>query len=66
METSIADLESRIAFQEDLIQSLNTNVYQQSRRIDQLELQLQQMLELLKSLQDNGLDLSGHQPPPHY
>lgn len=66
MDTTIADLESRIAFQEDLIQSLNTSTYQQSRRIDQLEMQLSQVVELLKSLQNNGMDLGGDQAPPHY
>ena len=64
----IDELESRLAFQDDLIESLNEVVARQDRliqdfgqRIAQLEAKLEDMSESAP-----GGAGEGHEPPPHY
>lgn len=65
MTTPINDLETRIAFQEDLLNSLNLTVFKQQQRIDQLETQFKQVMDLLRGMQQgDNMDLGGNQPPP--
>ena len=45
-EDRFVDIEIKLAQQEDLVDSLNTTVYQQARRIDQLEAMVQKLGEL--------------------
>ena len=65
-EHRLIEIESRIAYQEDLIQTLNDVIYRQQEKINQLEEQDHKLMERIKSLgesSDNGQD---DQPPPHY
>lgn len=66
LDQRINDLESRLAFQDDTINTLNEVLIEQQRQIDRLE---RQMLLLSKRHED----LAGHlevqvqeAPPPHY
>ena len=43
METRFVDIEIKLAQQEDLVESLNQMVYQQGKRIDQLEAMLHKL-----------------------
>jgi len=45
METRFVDIEIKLAQQEDLVESLNQMVYQQGKRIDQLEAMLHKLGE---------------------
>jgi SlyX protein len=64
-EDRFVDIEIKLAHQEDLVETLNQTVYQQGRRIDQLEAMLAKLAQHLRNLQD-----AGQQPlnerPPHY
>jgi SlyX protein len=64
-EERFVDIEIKLAHQEDLVETLNRTVYEQGRRIDQLEAMVLKLAEHLRGLQD-----AGQQPlnerPPHY
>jgi SlyX protein len=63
------ELESRLAFQDDLIDSLNTVVARQDREIGQLRRQVQRLEDRLAELTDAASlpgPASGHEIPPHY
>lgn len=61
------DMETRIAFQEDLIEELNKIVYQQQQKLDQLEATCTALARQVRSLADSlheGKPAS--ERPPHY
>lgn len=60
------DLEVKIAFMDDLINSLNETVYQQQRQIDRLHSRIETMSKQLKNLKEANNDSSEDPPPPHY
>jgi SlyX protein len=64
-EDRFVDIEIKLAQQEDLVDSLNTTVYQQARRIDQLEAMVQKLAEHLRGLQEAGQNPTNDRPP-HY
>ncbi len=66
-EDRLIDMETRIAFQEDLIEELNKAVYQQQQKMDKLEALCASLAEHLRSLTDSlheGKPAS--ERPPHY
>ena len=64
-EDRFVDIEIKLAHQEDLVESLNQMVYQQGRRIDQLEAMLSQMAEHVRNNAQSGPNLVNDKPP-HY
>ena len=62
------ELESRVAFQDDLIESLNEVVTRQDREIALLTRRLQDLEEKIRDLADGAVTAGGdgHEPPPHY
>ena len=64
-EDRFVDIEIKLAHQEDLVDSLNQTVYQQARRIDQLEAMVQQLAEHLRTLREAGQN-PVNERPPHY
>lgn len=58
-------IEIKLAHQEDLVESLNEVVYQQSRRIDQLEARVGQLVEHIRSSAQSSQG-PVNEPPPHY
>ena len=65
-EDRFVDIEIKLAHMEDLVDSLNTTVYQQARRIDQLEDIVQQLAEHLRTLRETGQQNPVNERPPHY
>ena len=65
-EDRFVDIEIKLAHQEDLVDSLNQTVYQQARRIDQLETMVQQLAEHLRTLREVGQLNPVNERPPHY
>ncbi|MBB5608187.1 SlyX protein [Janthinobacterium sp. S3M3] len=66
MEVRFVDIEIKLAQQEDLVESLNQMVYQQGRRIDQLEKMLHKLGEHVR---DGAQQANGgmvNERPPHY
>ena len=66
-EQRIIELETKISYQEDLIQELNKNVIEQQQQIDTLTslcVRLkEQIKEIMLSIPDTA---SGEEKPPHY
>ena len=66
LEQRVADLESRLAFQDDAMQTLSDVVYEQERHIGRLQLQMQALLRRLEELQGQVGVADDEAPPPHY
>jgi SlyX protein len=63
----IADLESRLAFQDDTIEALNKVVTEQDQRIARLEASLRRTREQVELLLPLMHAAPGEEaPPPHY
>lgn len=64
----LVDIEIKLARQEDLLDELNTIVYRQQRRIDELEALCSLLARrVAEAGQGSGGDgLNAHEPPPHY
>lgn len=64
---TIEDLQARIAFLDDAHNKLNTEVFRQSRLVDDLQKKVEEMSRRLQQMADMvDVDDSPHQPPPHY
>jgi SlyX protein len=64
-EDRFVAIEIKLAHQEDLVETLNQVVYQQGRRIDQLEAMVAKLAEHLRNLQETG-QAPLNERPPHY
>jgi SlyX protein len=64
-EDRFVDIEIKLAHQEDLVESLNDVVYQQSRRIDLLEARVLQLVEHIRNNAQSGPN-PVNDKPPHY
>jgi SlyX protein len=64
-EDRFVDIEIKLVHQEDLVETLNQTVYQQSRRIDQLEAMVAKLAEHVRNLQQPGQGPINERPP-HY
>lgn len=66
-EERLVNIETKITYQEDLIDELNKAVYQQQQKLDRLEATCKSLVEYIESLAESG---SGRMPanerPPHY
>jgi SlyX protein len=72
-ETDLAnrldELESRLAFQDDLIENLNEVIARQDRDLARMALQLKALSARLNDMADAGAGQaisSEHEVPPHY
>lgn len=66
-ESTITDLQTRLAFQEDQITSLDQVIAQQDRRIEVLEIQLQHVAKRMREMSEAAASLPiVDQKPPHY
>ena len=67
LENRIKELETKIAFQEQLLDELNHALVQQQFDIDKMQVQLRYMANKLKDFQPyNIASQSEETPPPHY
>jgi len=64
-EDRFVDIEIKLALQEDLVDTLNQTVYQQARKIDQLEAMVAKLAEHIRNLQEAGQNPINERPP-HY
>lgn len=66
-ENRLIEIESKLAYQEDTLQQLNTVISDQQKQIDQLERLCKMMVERLKELSE-AQKHDGHsiERPPHY
>ncbi len=66
LEMRIADLESRLAFQDDTIQTLNDVLVEQQRAVERLQLQLAALAKRQEELLSQYGPSEDEAPPPHY
>ena len=65
MEARVTELEVKLAFAEDLLETLNQTVFRQQEQIERLERQVRELRELLQSLPTEQRSLRD-ELPPHY
>ena len=67
LEDRIAELEMKIAFQEQLLDELNQALVQQQFNMDKIQLQLRYLARKLKDMQPSNIASQTEEtPPPHY
>lgn len=67
LENRIAELETKVAFQEQLLDELNQALVQQQFDMDKIQLQLRYLANKLKDFQPSNIaSQSEETPPPHY
>jgi SlyX protein len=63
----LIDIETKLAYQEDLIQELNKTIHSQQLRLDQLEEALRSLTLRYNSLAEQGdSEYPVDEKPPHY
>jgi SlyX protein len=66
-EDRLIAIESKIAHQEDLVESLNQTIYQQQKKIDQLEDLFSALVRRVKDSAGGPSDRQiDNERPPHY
>jgi SlyX protein len=65
-EERLVSIETKIAFQEDMIEELNKTVYQQQKKLEQLEETCRALAGHLEALAAASEGRPGHERPPHY
>lgn len=69
IETRLEELESRLAFQDDLIESLNEIIARQDLDLVRLEQRVKSLGERLTDIAESAAmpgASAGHEVPPHY
>jgi len=67
MESRLTNLEVKLAFQDDLLESLNRTVAAQQLQLDLMQEELRMLYQQLKSLAPSQIATTGEElPPPHY
>ena len=67
MEDRIIELETKLSYQDHMIQELNDVVTRQQKQIDTLEIGLRRVREHLKSSSSSQIARPEEEvPPPHY
>ncbi len=67
IEERLVNIETKIAFQEDLIEELNKVVYQQQQKLSQLEKICKSLVRHIQSLDETGHENKPvNEMPPHY
>lgn len=67
LQETIMDLQTRLAFQEDSIDSINLTISRQQSRIDLLQREVLRLKEMLEDVRGSQGDAgSATELPPHY
>jgi len=68
LEQRLDELESRLAFQDDLIESLNEVITRQDREITNMASQLKDLFTRVSEQAETATPgaAAEHEPPPHY
>lgn len=67
-EERLEKIETKIAFQEDLVEELNKTIYQQQKKLEQLEATCKALANYITSLAEsvNENKSVASERPPHY
>ncbi|BFU62108.1 MULTISPECIES: SlyX family protein [Rodentibacter] len=67
LENRIAELETKVTFQEQLLEELNQTLVQQQFDMDKMQMQLRYIASKLKDIQPSNIASQAEEtPPPHY
>lgn len=67
IEERLIEIESKISYQEDMVQELNKIIYQQQKQIDHLEAICSALVNHVRDLSDSMAESSAtNEKPPHY
>ncbi|MDR6916107.1 SlyX protein [Pseudomonas sp. 3296] len=66
LEDRVTDLESQLAFQDDIIQSLSDVLATQQRAVERLQLQMAALLKRQEEMAGQFETFEEEAPPPHY
>jgi SlyX protein len=67
IEERLVNIETKISFQEDLVEELNKVVYQQQQKLNQLETICTSLTRHIQSLAEAGnVSRPVNERPPHY
>lgn len=67
LQQQLIDLESKLAFQEDVVQTLNNELHEHQKSIEKLQRQVMLLAEKISKTDDSGiLRVDEEPPPPHY
>jgi len=69
IESRLDELESKLAFQDDLIENLNEIIARQDRDLARLELRVKSLADKLNDIGESAAmpgSPQGHEVPPHY
>ena len=67
IEERLVNIETKIAFQEDLIEELNKVIYQQQQKLSRLEAICSSLASHIRSLAEAGNEsVTANERPPHY
>jgi len=67
IEARLVNIETKITFQEDLIEALNKAVYQQQKKLDRLEAVCESLVRHIESLAEaRNEEMPANERPPHY
>lgn len=66
LEERVMELESRLAFQDDTLSTLNDVIVEQQRVVDRLQLQMTAMLKRYEEVMGQYEASEEEAPPPHY
>ncbi len=66
LEEKIELLETRQAFQEDTIETLNNAIILHQKEVEQLKLTINNLLERVSQSSNSLSDVQIEEPPPHY
>jgi SlyX protein len=66
-EQRLVEIESKLTFQEDLIEELNKTIYQQQQQIERLQAICEALARQVRSLGESSKDgAPANERPPHY
>ena len=67
VQTDIEQLQMKMAFQEDTIESLNQALILQQKQMDDLQFQLKQLVSKISAIEPSNMASENEEmPPPHY
>jgi SlyX protein len=67
IEDRLVNIETKLSYQEDLVEELNKTVYQQQQKLERLEAICEALARELRALAEAGNDgKPANEKPPHY
>lgn len=66
IEQRLINLETKVAYQDKIIEDLNEVIYKQDKQLIALEKSLELLRTQVQSFQSGDNEIRGHEKPPHY